>query len=135
MRRVSFTNLINPPFTCGSSFCTVTALLSLHTYQNPFRFDLRAFRWTQVMIFAIEEINKDSALLPNISLGYRILNSCASPTNTLRAALTLASGPEEIKAMSPCPPAISALIAESGSSQSLAVAGALGPFQVPVVSD
>ncbi|XP_071352511.1 extracellular calcium-sensing receptor-like [Trachinotus anak] len=97
-------------------------------------FDLRAFRWTQVMIFAIEEINKDSVLLPNISLGYRILNSCASPTNTLRAALSLASGPEEIKSTSPCPPAVSALIAESGSSQSLAVAGALGPFQVPVVS-
>ncbi|AWO98883.1 putative extracellular calcium-sensing receptor-like isoform 2 [Scophthalmus maximus] len=97
-------------------------------------FDLRAFRWTQVMIFAIEEINKESTLLPNITLGYRILNSCASPTNTLRAALTLASGPEEIKSTSTCPPAISALIAESGSSQSLAVAGTLGPFQVPIVS-
>ncbi|XP_035535780.1 extracellular calcium-sensing receptor-like [Morone saxatilis] len=97
-------------------------------------FDLRAFRWAQVMIFAIEEINNDPALLPNISLGYRILNSCASPTNTLRAALTLASRPEEIELTSPCPPAISALIAESGSSQSLAVAGTLGPFQVPIVS-
>ncbi|XP_069569030.1 extracellular calcium-sensing receptor-like [Brachyistius frenatus] len=97
-------------------------------------FDLRAFRWTQVMIFAIEEINKDPTLLPNISLGYRILNSCASPTNTLRAALTLASGPEETEMTSPCTPAISALIAESGSSQSLAVAGTLGPFQVPIVS-
>ncbi|XP_040902409.1 extracellular calcium-sensing receptor-like [Toxotes jaculatrix] len=97
-------------------------------------FDLRAFRWTQVMIFAIEEINKDSALLPNISLGYRIVNSCSSPTNTLRATLTLASGPEDIKLTSPCPPAVSALIAEAGSSQSLAVAGTLGPFQVPIVS-
>ncbi|CAG6001841.1 unnamed protein product, partial [Menidia menidia] len=96
-------------------------------------FDLRVFRWTQVMIFAVEEINKDSALLPNISLGYRILNSCASPTNALRAVLTLASRPEEIKQNSPCPPSISALIAESGSSQSIAVAGALGPFQVPIV--
>ncbi|XP_042269631.1 extracellular calcium-sensing receptor-like [Thunnus maccoyii] len=95
-------------------------------------FDLRVFRWTQVMIFAIEEINKDPALLPNISLGYRILNSCASPTNTLRAALTLSSRPEETESSSPCPPAISALIAESGSSQSLAVAGTLGPFQMPV---
>ncbi|XP_068593589.1 extracellular calcium-sensing receptor [Cebidichthys violaceus] len=97
-------------------------------------FDLRAFRWTQVMIFATEEINNDPAFLPNISLGYRILNSCASPTNTLRAALTLASGPQERELNSPCPPAISALIAESGSSQSLAVAGTLGPFQVPIVS-
>ncbi|KAM6933291.1 extracellular calcium-sensing receptor-like [Xenentodon cancila] len=86
------------------------------------------------MIFAIEEINKDPALLPNISLGYRILNSCASPTNTLRAALTLASGLKETASASPCPPAISAVIAESGSTQSLVVAGLLGPFQVPIVS-
>lgn len=87
------------------------------------------------MIFAIEEINRDPSLLPNIALGYRILDSCASPTNTLRAALTLASRPEETESISPCPPAISALIAESGSTQSLTVAGALGPFQVPIVRD
>ncbi|KAM3616846.1 uncharacterized protein V6R79_024473 [Siganus canaliculatus] len=97
-------------------------------------FDLRVFRWTQVMIFAIEEINKDSTLLPNISLGYRILNSCASPTNTLRAAFTLASGPKETELSSLCPPTVSAIIAESGSTQSLAVAGTLGPFHVPIVS-
>ncbi|XP_034556197.1 extracellular calcium-sensing receptor-like [Notolabrus celidotus] len=97
-------------------------------------FKLQPFRWTQVMIFAMEEINKDPALLPNISLGYRILDSCASPSNALRAALTLVSRPEETESTSPCNPAISALIAESGSTQSLIVAGALGPFQVPMVS-
>uniref|UniRef100_A0A667Z0Y8 Olfactory receptor C family, n1 n=1 Tax=Myripristis murdjan TaxID=586833 RepID=A0A667Z0Y8_9TELE len=105
-----------------------------HNDQNLFRFDLRAFRWTQVMIFAIEEINKHPTLLPNISLGYRILNSCASPTNTLRAALTLVGSPAEMESNSLCPPSISAVIAESGSSQSLAVAEVLGPFQVPIVS-
>lgn len=99
------------------------------------RFDLRAFRWTQMMIFAIEEINRDPALLTNIFLGYRILDSCASPTNTLRAALTLASQPNKINSSSSCSPALSALVAESGSSQSLAIAATLGPFQVPVVGD
>lgn len=66
------------------------------------------------MIFAIEEVNMNSFLLPNMTLGYRILNSCASPTNALRAALTLAGGAEDTQS-APCTPAISALIAESGS--------------------
>ncbi|CAG6001854.1 unnamed protein product, partial [Menidia menidia] len=92
-------------------------------------FDLRAFRWAQVMIFAIEEINNNPHLLPNLSLGYRILNSCSSPTNTLRAALTLASRPVEKEMSSSCLPTMSAVIAEAGSSQSMAVAGTLGPFQ------
>uniref|UniRef100_A0A3P9AZL4 Olfactory receptor C family, n1 n=1 Tax=Maylandia zebra TaxID=106582 RepID=A0A3P9AZL4_9CICH len=115
----------------------IKQILSTSTFDKEppkVQFDLRIYRWTQAMIFAIEEINNDPALLPNISLGYRILNSCASPTNALRAALTLASGAEEVDVSSHCPPAISALIAESGSSQSIAVAGILGPFHMPIIS-
>lgn len=86
------------------------------------------------MIFAIDEINRDDRLLPNISLGYKILDSCASPDNVLRAAFTLVSQSQEKEPLSEChPPPISALIAESGSTQSLVVAGALGPFRVPMV--
>uniref|UniRef100_W5M349 G-protein coupled receptors family 3 profile domain-containing protein n=1 Tax=Lepisosteus oculatus TaxID=7918 RepID=W5M349_LEPOC len=80
-------------------------------------FDLRAFRWTQGMIFALEEINSDYSLLPNITLGYQIVDSCASPTQTLRAAFTLIN-----------------VIAESGSSQSIAIARTIGPFTMPLVS-
>ncbi|KAL2095675.1 hypothetical protein ACEWY4_007823 [Coilia grayii] len=97
-------------------------------------FDMRAFRWTQVMIFAINEINSDSTLLPNISLGYRIFDSCASPTNTLRAALMLLSDPNGDNSTVQCQPPVSALIAESGSSQSMALAGTFGPFNLPMVS-
>uniref|UniRef100_A0A3P8W123 Olfactory receptor C family, n1 n=1 Tax=Cynoglossus semilaevis TaxID=244447 RepID=A0A3P8W123_CYNSE len=84
----------------GGIFPKTSALHNLKTLfftKNNFspRFDLRAFRWTQMMIFAIEEINKDPTILLNVTLGYRILDSCSSPTNTLRAALTLVGGQEE----------------------------------------
>lgn len=85
------------------------------------------------MMFAIEEVNRNPYLLPNVTVGYRILNSCASPSTTLRAALTLAGGVERTGSLV-CTPAVSAMIAESGSSQSLAVAGTMGPFQMPIVS-
>ncbi|XP_052438342.1 extracellular calcium-sensing receptor [Carassius gibelio] len=97
-------------------------------------FDLRAFRWVQVMMFAIDEINQDEGLLPNISLGYKIMDSCASPTNVLRAAFTLVSEQKEEESTTQCHLPLTALVAESGSSQSLAVAGTLGPFRVPMVS-
>ncbi|XP_039528979.1 extracellular calcium-sensing receptor [Pimephales promelas] len=97
-------------------------------------FDLRAFRWTQVMMFAIDEINQDEGLLPNISLGYKITDSCASPSNVLRASFTLVSVEKEEESTTQCQLPLTALVAESGSSQSLAVAGTLGPFKVPMVS-
>uniref|UniRef100_A0A672PYT8 Extracellular calcium-sensing receptor-like n=1 Tax=Sinocyclocheilus grahami TaxID=75366 RepID=A0A672PYT8_SINGR len=68
-----------------------------------YRFDLRAFRWMQVMMFAIDEINQDEGLLPNISLGYKIMDSCASPTNVLRAAFTLVSEQKEEESTTPIP--------------------------------
>lgn len=83
-------------------------------------------------MLAIDEINQDVRLLPNISLGYIIVDSCSSPTNVLRAALTLMSTSEQ--RFSQChPPPILGLIAESGSTQSLVVAGAVGPFNIPLV--
>ncbi|XP_066566414.1 extracellular calcium-sensing receptor [Amia ocellicauda] len=95
--------------------------------------DLRAFRWTQVMIFAIHEINMDSRLLPNVTLGYKILDSCASPSEALRAALTLVNE-EHIQSDGTCNIKTPAVIAESGSSQSIAIARTIGPFRMPLVS-
>ncbi|XP_009291983.3 extracellular calcium-sensing receptor isoform X2 [Danio rerio] len=97
-------------------------------------FDLRAFRWIQSMMFAVDEINKNEELLPHISLGYKIMDSCASPTNVLRAVFSLVSEQKEQEFTSQCHLPLTALVAESGSSQSLAVAGMLGPFRVPMVS-
>ncbi|XDV29281.1 hypothetical protein PO909_032418 [Leuciscus waleckii] len=62
------------------------------------------------------------------------MDSCASPSNVLRASFTLVSVQKEEESTTQCHLPLAALVAESGSSQSLAVAGTLGPFKVPMVS-
>uniref|UniRef100_A0A3Q2XQM8 Extracellular calcium-sensing receptor-like n=1 Tax=Hippocampus comes TaxID=109280 RepID=A0A3Q2XQM8_HIPCM len=104
------------------------------------RFNFRTFRWMQTMIFAIEEINREGKLLPNITLGYKIYDSCSSPHQALKAAMELmgsedASMPEGgLRGQSICRGAVPVVIGDGGSTQSLVVARFLGVFHVPQVS-
>uniref|UniRef100_A0AAY4CCK3 G-protein coupled receptors family 3 profile domain-containing protein n=1 Tax=Denticeps clupeoides TaxID=299321 RepID=A0AAY4CCK3_9TELE len=65
-------------------------------------FNFRTFRWMQTMIFAIEKINRINSLLPNITLGYRIYDSCSTHFHALRTAMTLMGGSEEENASTSC---------------------------------
>ncbi|XP_069823878.1 vomeronasal type-2 receptor 26-like [Dendropsophus ebraccatus] len=46
--------------------------------------------------YAIEEINKDPSILPNLTLGYHIYDSCADPRKAIRNILQILSGPGHI---------------------------------------
>ncbi|XP_043557582.1 extracellular calcium-sensing receptor-like [Chiloscyllium plagiosum] len=99
------------------------------------RFDFRAFRLMQTMIFAIEEINKNPALLPNVSLGYRIYDDCSSPIIATKAALALINGKGQV-VDEKCKqrPLVSALIGGGSSSESIAITRLISPFRIPLVS-
>ncbi|XP_041071729.1 extracellular calcium-sensing receptor-like [Carcharodon carcharias] len=88
------------------------------------------------MIFAIEEINRSRTLLSNITIGYKILDDCSSPTIATKAALTLANGMEEIISASDCNglPNVLAIVGGGESSQSIAIARTIGPFRMPLIS-
>lgn len=86
------------------------------------------------MIFAIEEINRDGKLLPNITLGYKIYDSCSTPHQALKAATELMAVAEgKMEGTGNCHGTIPVVIGDGGSTQSLVVARFLGVFHVPQV--
>uniref|UniRef100_A0A671U6I4 G-protein coupled receptors family 3 profile domain-containing protein n=1 Tax=Sparus aurata TaxID=8175 RepID=A0A671U6I4_SPAAU len=100
--------------------------------------NFRGFQFAQAMLFALEEINNSTELLPGISLGYKIYDACGSIARGVRVALALANGNEDVSAPSeaPCarPAQVQAIMGESSSSPSMAIATVIGPFHMPLVS-
>ncbi|KAL6479476.1 hypothetical protein MHYP_G00129090 [Metynnis hypsauchen] len=96
--------------------------------------DLRSFRWLQTMIFTVEEINRDPALLPNLTLGYLAADTCLTERSTLSAALSLVTGQEEIVSWEQCTkaPTVPVIIGDARSSASIVVAETLGVFGLPM---
>ncbi|MBN3324639.1 GPC6A protein, partial [Atractosteus spatula] len=99
------------------------------------RINLGEFQSAHTMIFAIEEINNRTDLLPGVSLGYKIFDSCDSSPSSVRAAMALMNGYEESSDTS-CsrPAAVQAIIGESKSSTSIAISEVVAAFHVPVIS-
>lgn len=90
------------------------------------------------MIFAIEEINGNASLLPGVTLGYKIMDSCDHVHTGLKGGLSLVSDlshhqnqTEVSQCIADAP--VSAVIALASSTPTRALAHTLGPFGIPVV--
>ncbi|XP_063349876.1 extracellular calcium-sensing receptor-like [Pelmatolapia mariae] len=95
------------------------------------------FRLAQTMAFAIDEINSNSNLLPNVTLGYTLYDNCINLGIGFRAALSLASGQEEkIILDNTCigNPPVLGIVGDSPSAHSIAISSILGLYGVPMVS-
>ncbi|KAK2847348.1 hypothetical protein Q5P01_010347 [Channa striata] len=99
---------------------------------------IRDFQVALAMIFAIEEINNSTDLLPGIFLGYKIYDTCDFIARSVRVALALANGNEvvSVESETPCtkPAQVQAIIGDTSSSLCMAVATVIGPFHIPLIS-
>lgn len=96
--------------------------------------NVREFKFAQTMIFAIDEINQNPAILPNHTLGYKIFNACGM-SNIILSAMVLANGQNEILNESYCtkPDTVVAVLGHSASAPTMGFARIIGRFHIPVV--
>ena len=102
-----------------------------------FSFDIRGFRQAQTMAFAVDEINRNSKLLPNISLGYSLYDSCSDLGISFRAALSMTSGrgePFQLNESCYGYPPLLGIVGESTSTHTIAISSILSLYSLPMVS-
>ncbi|XP_068102298.1 vomeronasal type-2 receptor 26-like [Hyperolius riggenbachi] len=100
---------------------------------NP---SLMEYRVILAFIFAIEEINMDSSLLPNITLGYHIYDTCADPKKSVRYALKILSGYHTEAPNYSCMKSgrVAGFVGDSGFTTTLALAQLLSLYRYTHIS-
>ncbi|XP_028274923.1 extracellular calcium-sensing receptor-like [Parambassis ranga] len=100
-------------------------------------FDALGFRHAMTMAFTIDEINRSSKLIPNVTVGYSLYDNCATLGIGFSAALSMASGEEkQFSLQETClgtPPVIG-IVGDPFSTFSIATSNVLGLFKLPIVS-
>ncbi|XP_070684696.1 extracellular calcium-sensing receptor-like [Pempheris klunzingeri] len=89
------------------------------------------------MAFATDEINKNSNMLPNVTLGYSLYDNCGALVIGFSGALSLASGREkQFLLQENClgTPPVLGIVGDSYSTFSIAISNVLGLYKMPIVS-
>ncbi|VTJ72697.1 Hypothetical predicted protein [Marmota monax] len=87
------------------------------------------------MIHTIKEINQRKDILPNITLGYQIFDSCSTISKTMESAMVFLTGQEENKPniRNSTGAYLAGIVGSGGSSLSIAASRILGLYFLPQV--
>ncbi|XP_069387193.1 metabotropic glutamate receptor 7 isoform X4 [Paralichthys olivaceus] len=99
----------------------------------------------EAMMYALDQINGDEELLPNVTLGARILDTCSRDTYALEQSLTFVQAliqkdTSDVRCTNGEPPVfvkpekVVGVVGASASSVSIMVANILRLFQIPQIS-
>ncbi|XP_036934020.1 extracellular calcium-sensing receptor-like [Acanthopagrus latus] len=101
----------------------------LPSYEPCTGLDIEPLKYTYALAFAVEEINRNSTLLPGVKLGYRILDSCSRYPWALQGALSMVGGDTHS-----CDQLVPLLICAASSTTGIMLSRILAPLSVPVIS-
>ncbi|XP_030047890.1 taste receptor type 1 member 2 [Microcaecilia unicolor] len=105
---------------------------------NPcqLRFQTNGYQCALAMVFATEEINQNPKILPNVTLGFRIFDSCHTEAMATQGVIWMLSGDKAIIPNYRCQPAtkMAAIVGDQPSSVSIQVARILGLQRIPQIS-
>ncbi|KAM9312152.1 extracellular calcium-sensing receptor-like [Gastrophryne carolinensis] len=101
-----------------------------------FKFGAEFFQSLQTINYTIEEINNNPNILPNITLGFQMFDTCIDPHYELQGALHFLTQPTSADLNNPCNSSLSfpAIIGSSISANSIILAHVLGVFRYPQIS-
>ncbi|EDV21899.1 uncharacterized protein TRIADDRAFT_59571 [Trichoplax adhaerens] len=131
----------------------ITGLFSVHYNYDPFTRSCRylneqSVQWIQAMIYSIDQINNRSDILPNITLGYDIRDTCDSASLGILQAISLIHNRIQYGIHNPSntmlcqsanssklyQPQVVGIIGGKRSRVSIPVASLVGNFDLPQIS-
>ncbi|XP_069463394.1 extracellular calcium-sensing receptor-like [Ambystoma mexicanum] len=100
------------------------------------KFHFQNYQRIQGMVFALREINENPHLLSNLTLGYRIYDSCTVLQRTLDGTFWMLTEQDQPMPNYRCQesPRLAAIIGDSASTRSIIMAHLLGRYKIPQVS-
>ncbi|XP_041419767.1 vomeronasal type-2 receptor 26-like [Xenopus laevis] len=96
----------------------------------------KRYRYLLVFIYTIGEINKDPEILPNVTLGYHIFDSCDDAQRSLEGTFSILSGTQQLIPNYSCwkNKKVVGFIGDLSSDSSLNMASLIGIYRYPQIS-
>ncbi|XP_075434381.1 extracellular calcium-sensing receptor-like [Ascaphus truei] len=130
---------------CSENSCATHRLnfLLLHSperkvyfFSPDSQFEFQRYQTMRAMTFAVEQINSNPDLLPNITLGFQILDTCTDMRRAVEGTFGMLSGGKGSVPNYRCHngPPLAGVIGESASTRSILMAHMLGLYRYPQIS-